>query len=283
MYSEVLCFAAGWRGYTLGSKMKYRVVDAFTQQQFCGNAAAVCLLEGCFTDGELQLIAAEFNLSETAYLEAMDNGRWSLRWFTPAMEVNLCGHATLAAAHALWTEFGVNDEVLRFITRSGELTVTRTNKLMAMRFPLTITSQVDAGGWAHSVVDQSILLAAAEAGEDLLIELLSADAVQSFVPNLASIAALKSRGLIVTAAAGSASPIDFVSRFFAPNAGINEDPVTGSAHCALAHYWSLKTGKNTFSAQQVSSRGGALDICIEDDVVVLSGYAVTTMKGELLI
>ncbi|MFT7403600.1 PhzF family phenazine biosynthesis protein [Zhongshania sp.] len=263
--------------------MKYRVVDAFTQQKFCGNSAAVCLLEAGFTDEELQGIAAEFNLSETAYLEALADGRWSLRWFTPAMEVNLCGHATLAAAHALWTEFGVNDEVLRFITRSGELTVTRNNDVMAMRFPLTMTSQVDAGGWAHSVVDSRLLRGAAEAGEDLLIELQSADAVQRFVPDLVSISSLKSRGLIVTAAADSASPIDFVSRFFAPNAGINEDPVTGSAHCALAHYWSLKTGKNTFSARQVSSRGGALDICIDGDVVVLSGYAVTTMKGELLI
>lgn len=255
--------------------MKYRVVDAFTQQKFCGNSAAGCLLEAGFT----QLIAAEFNLSETAYLEAVADGEWSLRWFTPAMEVNLCGHATLA----LWTEFGVNDEVLRFITRSGELTVSRTNSVMAMRFPLTITSQVDAGEWAHRVVDPSLLRGAAEAGEDFLIELLSADAVQRFVPDLVSIAALKSRGLIVIAVADSASPVDFVSRFFAPNAGINEEPVTGSAHCALAHYWSLKTGKNTFSAQQVSSRGGALDVCIDGDVVVLSGYAVTTMKGELLI
>ncbi|CAA0080770.1 putative isomerase YddE [Zhongshania aliphaticivorans] len=260
--------------------MNYVVVDAFTSTRFSGNSAAICLLASELAEQDMQAIAAEFNLSETAYI-AQQGEVWSLRWFTPVTEVNLCGHATLAAAHALWHEFGDQSEVLRFMTRSGELTVMRTEQLIQMRFPLVATTPVDVNEWALSVAQPAAVQAAASAQEDALIELDNATSVSDFVPDLAAIAALGTRGLIVTAKGDSGSGVDFVSRFFAPNAGINEDPVTGSAHCALAHYWSPKMAKNSFVAKQVSRRGGDIGVAIEGDTVVLSGQAVTTMKGEL--
>ena len=261
--------------------MKYVVVDAFTERKFAGNSAAVCLVEGHLSDALMQQVAAEFNLSETAYLALQSDGCWSLRWFTPMIEVNLCGHATLAAAHVLWTEFGVNDEVLRFATRSGELRVSRTGAVISMRFPITVTVNSDTTDWAQTIVKPALLSGAAIAGEDYLVELNDAMAVQNFTPDLPAIAALNSRGLIVSAKGAQGSGLDFVSRFFAPNAGIDEDPVTGSAHCALAHYWAQKLAKTDFVAKQVSRRGGVLGVAIDGDIVVLSGKAISTMRGEL--
>jgi predicted PhzF superfamily epimerase YddE/YHI9 len=258
--------------------VKYFIVDAFGERAYTGNPAAICLASQSLDDAQMQLIAAEFNLSETAFLRPLDDegANWGLRWFTPSNEVNLCGHATLAAAHALWQHCEIDADCLRFDTRSGELQVRREAGQMAMRFP-RIETRVVEGLWANNLGDFS---AAATAGEDLLIELADEAAVRDYQPDLAKIALLPSRGLIVTAP--GEDDCDFVSRFFAPQFGIDEDPVTGSAHCALADYWSKKLGKTEFSARQVSRRGGELGVVLDGDVVILSGRAVSVMAGELL-
>jgi PhzF family phenazine biosynthesis protein len=261
--------------------MKYFVVDAFSRQKYRGNPAAVCLQEGDMSDVEMQLLAAEFNLSETTYLQLLADGHYRLRWFTPLTEVNLCGHATLAAAHVLWNQCGISATQLRFASRSGELSARLHDDGIALEFPLVETApladSLPVRGLANSVV------AAFSAGEDLLIELTDSAAVQNFVPDLAAIAALPARGLIVTASAtvGDHSDVDFVSRFFAPAAGIDEDPVTGSAHCALAHYWSQKLGCNALRGRQISARSGEVGVAISGDRVTLSGQAVTVMEGDI--
>jgi len=259
--------------------MKYFVVDAFSGQKYRGNPAAVCLQDEDMSDADMQLLAAEFNLSETAYVQLLGDGRYRLRWFTPLTEVNLCGHATLAAAHVLWNQCAVSATQLRFETRSGELSACLLGDGIALTFPLVETKVLADTSQFASVADN--LVAASTAGEDLLIELASAAAIQCFVPNLAAIAALSARGLIITAPANEASDVDFVSRFFAPAAGIDEDPVTGSAHCALAHYWSQKLGREFLLGRQLSARGGEVGIAIQGDKVVLSGRAVTVMGGEV--
>ena len=259
--------------------MKYFIVDAFCKQKFSGNPAAVCLQEDAMSDAEMQLLAAEFNLSETAYLRLLADGRYSLRWFTPTTEVNLCGHASLAAAHVLWQQCALSATPLRFDTRSGELSASLLSDGIALTFPLIETKMLADTSQFASVANSFV--AACTAGEDLLIELASAAEIQDFVPNLAAIAALPARGLIITAAADEGSEVDFVSRFFAPAAGINEDPVTGSAHCALAHYWSQKLGREVLLGRQLSARGGELGIAIQGDKVVLSGRAVTVMGGAV--
>ena len=260
--------------------MKYFVVDAFAASRFSGNPAAVCLLNADLAETEMQLLAAEFNLSETAYLRQLGDANYTLRWFTPTIEVNLCGHATLAAAHVLWEQCGIAKNSLRFQTRSGELTANRVANGVSLEFPLTpISSVSDAEYAALSDVAMGIV-AARRAGEDLLIELADGELVQGFIPDLLAIAALPARGLIITAA-GTGFRVDFVSRFFGPAAGINEDPVTGSAHCALAPYWSAKFGCNELRGRQLSVRGGEVGVAIVGDKVVLSGQAITVMGGEI--
>ncbi|MBD2858004.1 PhzF family phenazine biosynthesis protein [Spongiibacter sp. KMU-158] len=258
--------------------MPYYIVDAFSDKPFAGNPAAICLQPAELNEAELQRIAAEFNLSETAFLRPLDEvgEHWSLRWFTPATEVKLCGHATLAAAHILWTECEIDAQQLRFETLSGQLCVRRLGVGYQLQFPL-IETVSDQGDWAQGLAEE--IRGTAVAGEDLLIELPTADQVKSFKAELLRIAQLPSRGLIVTAA-GEAG-VDFVSRFFAPQFGIDEDPVTGSAHCALAHYWSTKLGKSQFVAVQCSARGGELAVQIEGSLVLIAGNAVTVMAGQL--
>jgi PhzF family phenazine biosynthesis protein len=262
--------------------MEYYIVDAFTDFRFSGNSAAVCLLNTALTEVDMQRLAGEFNLSETAYLRQLDEGCYSLRWFTPTIEVNLCGHATLAAAHVLWEQWGVDLNSLRFLTRSGELLAQRSANGIALTFPSTsISPCIDVESQALHHLAEGVKVVC-RAGEDLLIELADEAAVVNFTPNFSAIAALPARGLIITAAAKPETDADFVSRFFGPAAGIDEDPVTGSAHCALAPYWSNKLGLTEMRGLQLSARRGEVGVAITGDKVVLSGQAVTVMTGKVL-
>lgn len=256
-------------------------VDAFTPTAFGGNPAAVCVLTEPQPDGWMQRVAAEMNLSETAFLLPEDDG-YRLRWFTPAVEVDLCGHATLASAHVLWTEGHLpTDKPARFQTRSGLLTATRSaDGWITLDFPSTPTQSVepfpdllDALGTTSTQVCKTRF--------DYLIEVTTEAEVRAMTPDFGRLRSLPVRGIIVTSRAET-PPYDFVSRFFAPGSGIDEDPVTGSAHCALAPYWGDRLQKMDFLAYQASARGGEMRVCWQGDRVLLRGQAVTVMRAELL-
>ena len=259
----------------------YCVVDAFTPKAFGGNPAAVCVLENPLSETLLAAIAAEFNLSETAYLIPAGENSWDLRWFTPTTEVNLCGHATLAAAWVLWQEHKIQADLLRFNTRSGELIATRLDAGVQLNFPLIRTEPLAASDLLQNLFPGA--LAFERAGEDLLVELVDVAVVEALVPNLPAIAALPYRGVGVTAAAAD-KHYQVVSRFFAPRFGIDEDPVTGSAHSQLIPFWSDKLEKRKMRALQLSKRGGEL-WCeqINEQRVGMSGKAVFYMKGEITV
>ncbi len=254
-------------------------VDAFTNQPFTGNPAAVCVMERAAEEAWMQSIALEMNLSETAFLYP-DGGEYQLRWFTPLAEVELCGHATLASAHVLFEEGHVPlGETIRFQTRSGRLTAVRDEQWIVLDFPATPAREVQppeglaaALGAAPRFVGQSRF--------DYLLELDSPEMVRSCTPDFARLASLPARGTIITSADRSGSA-DIVSRFFAPTIGINEDPVTGSAHCVLAPFWADRLGKNELRAYQASARGGTLRLQLDNDRVRIGGQAVTTMRGTL--
>jgi PhzF family phenazine biosynthesis protein len=255
-------------------------VDAFTDRPFSGNPAAVCLLPDPQADDWMQAVAAEMNLSETAFLFPENDG-YRLRWFTPKVEVDLCGHATLASAHILWTEGRVPvDKPINFHTKSGLLTAVRRGELIELDFPWDPPSEASP----PADLLPALCVAAKHVGRgkfDLLVEVASEEVVRSVTPNFARLAQIEVRGVIVTAR--SANPeYDFVSRFFAPWAGINEDPVTGSAHCCLAPYWQAQLGKSEMTAYQASSRGGVVRVRVHGDRVILGGQAVTILKGSLL-
>jgi PhzF family phenazine biosynthesis protein len=255
-------------------------VDAFTDRPFAGNPAAVCILSESRDASWMQSVAAEMNLSETAFLVAQGDG-YGLRWFTPAVEVDLCGHATLASAHVLWeTERLPADRPARFHTRSGVLTCVRERGRIEMDFPCTPPSPIPIpAGLAEAL--GAAPTSVGWARFDLLAELESEAALRSMKPDFARIAALGGRGFIVTARATTAG-FDFVSRFFAPAAGVNEDPVTGSAHCCLAAYWCERLGKTEMTGYQASARGGVVGVAVVGDRVRLRGQAVTVIRGELL-
>ncbi|WNC32419.1 MULTISPECIES: PhzF family phenazine biosynthesis protein [unclassified Thermosynechococcus] len=258
-------------------------VDAFTQEPFRGNPAAVCVLGTFFEDATLAAIAREMNLSETAFVVPLASG-FHLRWFTPVAEVDLCGHATLATAHVLWQHQGVVGD-LEFHTRSGLLCAQRLGDWIALDFP-----QQPVMPLADQQVQASIIAALGtppifmgQAGSDLLVDLVDASAVAQLKPDFDQIARLPCRGLIVTAQANGAE-YDIVSRFFAPQLGIPEDPVTGSAHCSLYPYWRAKLGKDKLLAYQASARGGVIKIHPHrGDRLRLLGQAVTIFAGELLL
>ena len=254
-------------------------VDAFTSEVFSGNPAAVCLLDARIDDHRLQSIAAENNLSETAFLVKNDSGL-DLRWFTPATEVALCGHATLASAFVLFNCLKWQDETIRFQTRmSGELTVAKRDDLLEMDFPSRPphTIKPPAGlKEALGVAPEKIL----GSEEDLLVVLDSEKAVREVRPDFAALERIPCRGVIITAK-GDRS--DFVSRFFAPRVGVPEDPVTGSAHCVLTPYWAGVLGKNNLHAFQVSKRGGELFCKLAGDRVKISGKAALYMEGTITI
>jgi predicted PhzF superfamily epimerase YddE/YHI9 len=254
------------------------LVDAFTDRPFAGNPAAVCLLAAWPDDRWLQSLAAEMKQSETAYLVPNADG-FDLRWFTPAVEVDLCGHATLASAHALWEEGVTSNSPIRFATRSGLLSATRRDGQIELDFPLNAVEPVDPPpgllptlGVASQYVGRSRF--------DYLVEVESEAVLRKMTPDFRQLASVPVRGTIVTSL--SSDPrFDFVSRFFAPAAGIDEDPVTGSAHCCLADYWRKRLGKNDFVAYQASPRGGTIRVRVANDRVMLGGQAVTVTKGEL--
>lgn len=254
-------------------------VDAFSAVPFGGNPAAVCFLPGPAEDRWMAQVAMENNLSETAFLYP-EGDAYRLRWFTPAVEVDLCGHATLGTAYALWTEGYLSpDAPARFLTKSGLLTCTQSNGWIEMNFPATFA--VEAAPPAQ--LSEALGCSFAWVGKnkfDYLIEVGDEATVRGLDPAHHLLRQLPVRGVIVTAK--GSGEYDFVSRFFAPGAGIDEDPVTGSAHCSLAPYWAKRLGRSSLTGYQASKRGGVVGVRVEGDRVVLRGQAVTTMRGELL-
>lgn len=255
-------------------------VDAFADRAFAGNPAAVCLLDDSADAGWMQAVAAEMNLSETAFVRPLGQG-FELRWFTPSIEVDLCGHATLAAAHALWMRgVAAGDQPIEFLTRSGELTCTRRGDRIELDFPATPVTEDDydtalgaALGTGATFVGRSKF--------DRLVLVDSETVLRDLAPDFRVLSELPVRGVIVTSASDDAG-FDFVSRFFAPAAGVNEDPVTGSAHCALAPFWSERLGKIEMTALQASARSGVVHMRLAGDRVILGGSAVTVLEGELV-
>lgn len=256
-------------------------VDAFTDRPFAGNPAAVCPLLTPREEGWMQALATELNLSETAFVEPRASGDWGLRWFTPKAEVDLCGHATLASAHVLWASGRLaSDAEARFATRSGTLVVRRRGEGMEMEFPSRPQSP-------HPQLPELFRALGAEPAYfgknayDYFVVLDGEDEVRALSPDLRALRSLPVRGVIVTAAAAPGGAFDFVSRFFAPGVGVDEDPVTGSAHCCLGPYWSERLGRTELVGFQASERGGVVRVRTEGERVFLSGQAVLVLSGEL--
>lgn len=255
------------------------IVDAFTSRPFSGNPAAVCLLEQAADEDWMQAVAAEMNLSETAFLVPGGEAEWSLRWFTPKLEVNLCGHATLASAHVLWTEAGTVAERLRFHTRSGVLTAERCGDGICLDFPADPPAAAHVPAGLEASLGTRVH-AVHRGREDLLVVLDDAAAVRALRPDFDGLARIELRGICVTARSDDPR-FDFISRFFGPRAGIPEDPVTGSAHCILGPYWGAVLGKTELRGFQSSARGGDVGVRLAGQRVRLQGRAVTTLHGQL--
>jgi len=254
-------------------------VDSFTNRAFAGNPAGVCILPRPADESWMLQVASEMNLAETAFLVPQRDG-YDLRWFTPTVEVTLCGHATLASAHVLWEDGHLKSNAqARFHTKSGLLTADQRGAWIELDFPATPAAPADAPAGlieALGAKPRSV----ARSKFDYLVELEDEAAVRKLDPDLGAIARVPARGVIVTARADKGK-YDFVSRFFAPQSGVPEDPVTGSAHCALAPYWSAKLGKKELMAYQASTRGGEIRLRLDGDRVRLGGQAVTVLRGEL--
>lgn len=254
-------------------------VDAFTDRPFAGNPAAVVPLDAWLPDSVMQAVAMENNLSETAFFTGA-GGEYRLRWFTPAAEVDLCGHATLATAFVLFGPLGYGGDVLRFTTKSGGLAVTRDGEGLAMNFPSRPPAPCAAPpelARALGALPEAVL----RSGRTLVGVFDREEDVRGLAPDMALVAALDCEGLVVTAPGGGG--VDFVSRCFAPAVGVPEDPVTGSAHCVLTPYWAARLGKQELLAHQVSARGGEIACRDLGERVALSGRAVLTMEGTIII
>jgi PhzF family phenazine biosynthesis protein len=258
-------------------KIKQYQVDAFATRVFSGNPAAVCPLEAWLADGVMQAIAEENNLSETAFFVPVPRG-FHLRWFTPVAEVELCGHATLAAAHVLFEILGHPSPAITFETLSGDLIVARRGGLLAMDFPATAPRPCEAPAALAAGLGRKP--AEVLAAQDFLAVYDDEEEVRGLAPDFGRLAALGLRGVIATA---RGRDVDFVSRFFAPKYGIPEDPVTGSAHCELAPYWASRLGKKNLHARQVSRRGGEIHCELKGERVDIAGSAVTFMQAEIRI
>ena len=255
------------------------LVDAFADGPFTGNPAAVCLLPAWPDDAWLQRVAAEMNQAETAFLVRRPGG-FDLRWLTPTVEVDLCGHATLASAHAFWQErLARPGEAIVFHTRSGELRANRAGLDVELDFPLEPAEQTAVPDGLEAALGATVLWAGRNRF-DHLVEVESPDVLRGLRPDFRALAKLPARGVIVTCR--GEPPFDFLSRFFAPASGIDEAPVTGSAHCCLAAYWRGRLGKDEFVARQESRRGGVVGVRIAGDRALLAGRAVTVARGELL-
>lgn len=256
-------------------------VDAFTGKPFAGNPAAVCLLDDSRDPLWMQDVAAEMNLAETAFVSQRGDGAFDLRWFTPRVEVDLCGHATLASAHVLWEEsLAEADDEISFHTRSGVLICHRRTDRIEMDFPTRPVVEVDAPrGLVDAIGAKPLSVWHSAVG--YLLEYASADDVRALTPDFVALEKVPDGWTSVTAPGGGEG-FDFVSRYFAPHAGINEDPVTGSAHCMLADFWSKRSGRTDFRAYQCSVRGGVVFARLEGDRAHIGGQAVTVLRGELL-
>jgi len=261
-------------------------IDAFTDRPMCGNPAAVCPLETWLADDVMQAIAAENNLSETVFFVPNGGGEadFDIRWFTPNMETNLCGHATLASAWAIFNILEPGRDAVTFSSQSGPLTVTRNGDDLTMDFPVwrpkpvTSPATPQPANLADAFGVPVVEVLAVE--RDYLFVLENADAVRNAAPDSNLLMQSDKFGNIITAP-GDAPGIDFVSRFFSPKKGIPEDPVTGSAHCSLTPYWAGRLGKTVFSARQVSARGGAVQCELSGDRVLISGPAALYMQGTI--
>lgn len=251
-------------------------VDAFASKPFEGNPAAVCPLETWLDDALLQAIATENNLSETAFFVPTESG-YHLRWFTPSVEVDLCGHATLAAAWVIFNVLGDSAETLQFETRSGQLLVQRDGNELAMDFPakvvepLAMEAEVKAGLGINEI--EALLIS-----DDIVVVVNDVQLIESLTPDMQQLKRLPGRGIVVTA---KGSDVDFVSRWFGPKVGVEEDPVTGSAHTSLAPYWAKKLGKQQLTARQGGARKGALSCEIEGDRVIIKGRVAPYLKGVI--
>lgn len=259
--------------------LKITQVDAFTDQPFQGNPAAVCILPAPGDEDWMRNVAREMNLSETAFLCRHTDG-FNLRWFTPAVEVDLCGHATLASAHVLWEEGHLEPQQLaRFFTKSGPLSAQRKGDWIELDFPVVR----EESSPAPDGLDGALGVRFQYVGRnpfDYIVELESEEAVRTMHPDFVRLRAINARGIIVTSRSDSPD-YDFVSRFFAPRSGIDEDPVTGSAHCCLGPYWHQRLRKTEFVAYQASARGGIVRVRLNGERVILGGKAVTVLRGEL--
>lgn len=253
-------------------------VDAFTSELFAGNPAAVVPLEEWLTDEQMQNIAAENNLSETAFFVKEGNS-YRLRWFTPVVEVDLCGHATLATAHVLFEELGYSEDEIVFKTRSGLLTVRRKGDRLSMNFPADHMEKVEAPGVLFKALGIP-KTSEVYKSDDYMVVLNSEEEVAALKPDIRMLSEVEARGIIVTA---PGDEVDFVSRFFAPRSGVDEDPVTGSAHTKSTPYWSKKLDKEELKARQISKRGGDLTCRMKGDRVEIEGDAATYLKGEISI
>lgn len=263
-------------------------IDAFTDKPFSGNPAAVCLLDRAPDELWMQALAAEMNLSETAFLVPVDDGdaegapTWQLRWFTPTTEVDLCGHATLASAHYLFVHRKVDASRLRFLTRSGALTAERTTDgWIELDMPADPPAVVDApaGLLAALGLRDEAVVATARGRKGQLVEVVDADFLASVEPDAAALRRLDVRGVMVTSI--GTGLYDIVSRYFAPGVGIDEDPVTGAAHTTLGPYWAPKLGKDEMLAHQASRRGGTLRVRVDGERVQLAGQATTVFRARL--
>ncbi|MGW8314368.1 MAG: PhzF family phenazine biosynthesis protein [Bacteroidales bacterium] len=258
-------------------KLEIYQVDAFASEVFRGNPAAVCMLPGWMPDGLMQQIASENNLSETAFVVPAER-KFGIRWFTPVMEVDLCGHATLASAHVLFFHHGISGKRIEFDSpRSGLLAVEREGEMLTLDFPADHIEEVEHPDvWRRAM--GTTPLQVFRGRSDYLLLYDGQEVIAEMKPDLGTLKELGGRGVIITA---RGSGTDFVSRFFAPGAGIDEDPVTGSAHTTLAVYWSKVLEKSTMSARQLSERGGELRCEVRGDRVRISGRAVTYLTGEI--
>ncbi|XP_031500840.1 uncharacterized protein LOC116264646 [Nymphaea colorata] len=287
--------------------VQYAVLDAFTNSPFCGNPAAVCLLggEGAEKDERwMKSVAKEFNLSQTAFLipesDVSGGRRFHLRWFTPMAEVDLCGHATLASAHFLFSSGLVGGNKVEFLTRSGVLTADKVEGFKSIDgqaegsfaveldfpvIPVVECSAFDIPSIPTTLNGATISSIKKASTDDLIIEVMSGNVVKDIQPQFDELEKCPGRGIIITGAAPQGSGFDFFSRFFCPKLGITEDPVCGSAHCALAPYWSKKLGKHDLVAHMASPRGGKLVLQFKDDRgrVLIRGEAVTVMEGSILV
>jgi len=255
-------------------------VDAFTNRPFAGNPAAVCILKEAPDEQWMRAVAREMNLSETAFLVRRGDA-YDLRWFTPAVEVDLCGHATLGAAHVLWEEGHLQPgQQARFDTRSGRLTADRRGDWIEMDFPAKLAVKAEAPPELLKALGVTQANFVGKNAFDYLVEVSSEEVLNALVPDHSLLRTLPVRGVIATARANG-SEFDFVSRFFAPGAGVDEDPVTGSAHTALGPYWSGILGKTELNAYQASARGGVVRVRVRGERVDLGGQAVTVLTGDL--